>query len=246
MEESLIYEVLESLGFSKHEIMVYIDLIRVGKSSVMDISKRTIIHRSNVYDVLETLVKKGVVNEIFENKRKIFYPLEPKWFLEHFKRKEEELKKIIPQIESIRNRPKEEKKVVITEGLNSIKSILMHFLDAKSPIAIYGTSKEALETFGFFLKEFNGLRIKKKIPMRHILGADSLRRVRELNSMNYTEARYFPSSYNSRISTNICGNTVVLIIWDTPVSAILIENKYVAETYRNYFEILWESAKVTF
>jgi len=90
------------------------------------------------------------------------------------------------------------------------------------------------------------LRIKKKIPLKHILGADSLKRVRELNEMEFTEARYLPSSYNSRISTNICGNKVVLILWDAPISAIVIESKDVANTYYNYFEILWESAKVTF
>ena len=246
MKENNVKDVLESIGLNKNEILVYLDLIRIGKSSAGDISKRTKIHRSNIYDILEKLLKKGIVDQIIENERKVFYPKEPGDLLNYLKQKEDELKKIIPEIENIQNKPKEERKVSITEGLNSVKNIILNFLDSKKPIDAYGTPKEAVEILGGFILEFHKLRIKKKIPMRHIFGADSLKRVRELNEMEYTKARYFPSSYSSKISTNICCDKVVLILWDIPVSAIVIENKQVAETYKNYFEILWESAKVTF
>tara|TARA_Y100000034_G_scaffold89023_1_gene106982 strand:+ start:5841 stop:6584 length:744 start_codon:yes stop_codon:yes gene_type:complete len=246
MEENRVIDVLESVGLNKNEILVYLDLIRIGKSSVGDISKRTKIHRSNTYDILEKLVKKGIVDQIIDNEKKVFYPKEPRDLLNYLKQKEGELKKIIPEIENIQNKPKEERKVSITEGLNSVKNIILHFLDSSEGIDVYGTPKETVDLLGGFIPEFHKLRIKKKIPMRHIFGVDSLKRIRELNEMEYTKARYFPSSYSSKISTNICCDKVVLILWDIPVSAIVIENKQVAETYKNYFEILWESAKVTF
>tara|TARA_Y100000296_G_scaffold84834_1_gene119225 strand:+ start:10404 stop:10904 length:501 start_codon:yes stop_codon:yes gene_type:complete len=166
--------------------------------------------------------------------------------LDYLKQKEDNLKKIIPEIEKIQNKPKEEKKVSISEGLNSVKNILLHFLDSKKPLDVYGTPIEALELLGGFTDEFHKLRIEKKILMRYIFGIDALKRVRELNEMEYTKARYLPSSYNSKISTNICEDKVVLILWDMPVSAITIENKLVAETYRNYFEILWDAAKISY
>ncbi|MDP7520635.1 MAG: helix-turn-helix domain-containing protein [Candidatus Pacearchaeota archaeon] len=246
MEEDKVIDVLESIGLNKNEILVYLDLIRIGKSSAGNISKRTKIHRSNMYDILEKLVKKEIIDQITENEKKFFYPKEPRDLLNYLKQKEEELEKIVPEIEKIQNKPKEERKVSITEGLNPVKNIIMQFLDSEKSIDVYGTPKEAEDLLGGFIPEFHKLRIKKKIPMRHIFGIDSLKRVRELNEMEYTEARYFPSSYNSKISTNICCDKIILILWDMPVSAIIIENKQVAETYKNYFEILWESSKVTF
>lgn len=38
------------------------------------------------------------------------------------------------------------------------------------------------------------------------------------------------------------GNKIVLVIWGTPVSAIMIKNKQVTVTYRNHFEHLWKIA----
>jgi hypothetical protein len=166
--------------------------------------------------------------------------------LDYLKQKQEELRKIIPEIEGIQNKPKEHRRVTVSEGLNSVKNILLHLLDSGEPIAIYGTPKEVVEILGGFANEFNDLRIEKKIQMRHILGADSIKRVRELDEMDFTEARYLPSSYNSMISTNICGEKVVLVLWEMPISTIVIENKAVAETYRNYFEILWNEAKIQY
>jgi len=244
MEEDKVTEVLESIGLNKNEVSVYLDLIRVGKSSAGDISKRTKIHRSNTYDILEKLVKKGIVDEVVENERKVFYPIDPTDFLDYLKQKEEELRKIIPEMEKIQNKPKEERKVTISEGLNSAKNILLHLLDYGEPLAVYGMPKEVVDIAGGFIEELNRLRVGKKIPMRNILGVDSLKRVKELNSMEFTEARYLPTSYNSNISTHICGDKIVLIIWDMPISTIVIENKSVAETYRNYFEILWKETKI--
>ena len=42
MREDDISDVLESIGLNKNEVIVYLDLIRVGKSSVTGDMKRTI------------------------------------------------------------------------------------------------------------------------------------------------------------------------------------------------------------
>ena len=39
MEEDKVIDVLESIGLNKNEILVYLDLIRIGKSSAGNISK---------------------------------------------------------------------------------------------------------------------------------------------------------------------------------------------------------------
>ena len=59
MDEKNIIETLESVGVHKTEILVYLELIKAGCASAHDISKRTKIHSSNVYDILEKLLKKG-------------------------------------------------------------------------------------------------------------------------------------------------------------------------------------------
>jgi hypothetical protein len=85
--------------------------------------------------------------------------------------------------------------------------------------------------------------VKKKIPMRHIFNKSAEERITMLNKMHYTEARYLPAAFESKISTDICGDRVVLIFWEHPISAVVIDNSSIAKTYKNYFEILWKHAK---
>ena len=54
-------EVLESLGLTKVEIKVYLDLVRNGNSFVGNISRRTHLNRTNLYDVLQSLKHKGFI-----------------------------------------------------------------------------------------------------------------------------------------------------------------------------------------
>lgn len=245
IEENKIINILKSIGLSKNESVIYLDLIRVGKSSVIDISKRTGIHRSNTYDILSELLKNGIVDKSTENDKRFFYPVNPNVLLDYHKQKEKELAEIIPKIEEMQNRIVEERKVTLSEGMNSVKNIISSMLDSEEPIYAYGTPKESLDILGGFLDDFHKQRIKKKIPLQRIHGAHSLNRIRELNKMKYTEARYLPS-YKSKISTHICDNKVVIIIWDRIMSAITIENKEIAEAYKNNFQMLWNEARSDF
>lgn len=246
MHENKIIEVLESIGLHKNEIIIYLDLIRVGSSSAHDIATRTKIHRPNVYDTLERLVKKGIVTQSIENNRKVFYPVNPKNLLNYLKQKEYDLKKVIPEIEKIHTIPQEQRRVTMSEGIRSVRNILDSFLETNEPIYVYGIPKKATEEIGGFINDFHKRRIQKKILMKHIYNQNALKRIKELNSMEHTEARYLPSMYDTKITTNICNNRVVLIFWEDPICVITIENPAIANAYRKYFDIFWEEARVDF
>ena len=244
MEENNIKEILESIGLNKNEVIVYLDLIKAGKSSVRNISKRTRIHRTNVYDTLEKLKKKSIIKEGLEENKKIFIPVNPKKLLSYLKQKEYSLQKIIPEIEKIHNKPKQQRNITMIEGISAFRAELNLLLDLNEPIFAYGIPKDAPDSLGGFIHDFHKRRISKKIEMKHIYNRAANKRVRELNKLDCTEARYLPSIFDSRITTLICGDKVMLIFWEDPVSTIIIENETIAKTYQNYFEIIWREAKI--
>jgi len=82
-----------------------------------------------------------------------------------------------------------------------------------------------------------------KIPMWHIYNHDATERIDFLNKMSYTKAKSLPQRFDSKVSTVICGDEVVIVAWISPVMTIQIKNKLLSESYKNYFNILWESAK---
>ncbi len=245
MDIQKIQETLESIGMNKNEILIYLDLIKAGSSSAHDISSSTKIHRPNVYDTLDKMIKKGIVTSSIEDGKKIFYPIEPNNLFEYLKQKEYDLKEIIPEIEKFKAIAKQERKVEMAEGIRAFRILLNDLLEKGSDIYVYGIPKDVPDMIGGFLTDFHQKRMQKGIIMKHIYNKDAEKRVKYLNEMPYTEARYLPSAYNSTSSTLVCGNVVMLLFWDEPMFIVTIQNESIANAYKKYFEILWEEAKIS-
>src|SRR4030042_2962231 len=192
MDEQKIIETLESIGLHKNEIIIYLDLIRAGHSSAHEIANRTKIHRPNVYDTLDKMIKKGIVSQSIEDNRKIFYPITPNNLLNYLKQKEYDLKNIIPEIEKIHTKSSEKRRVTMSEGIKSFRVILNNLLEKNEIIYVYGIPKDVSDVIGGFIEDFHKIRISKKIIMKHIYNKNADKRIKYLNNLEYTEARYLP------------------------------------------------------
>ncbi len=245
MDSERVTEVLESIGMSKSEIKIYIDLIQNQRSSALDISKRTKIHRSNTYDTLRNLISKGFAKEFLENKRKLFLATEPEKIKNYLKNKEREIETIIGQLTSFSNTHNSEEKISFTQGVFAVRQALLDLLEKNSTINTYGASNATVNFFGRgFLEDFHRRRIKRKIQMRQIYNPDSIQRINYLNKLRFTEARALPKKYDTNISTLICDGILNFIIFSKPLSVISIHNKEITDAYNKYFELLWGRAVV--
>jgi len=236
-------EILEQVGFSRNEAKVYLALLELGSSTAGDISKKSKVHRTNVYDALEGLGKKGAVAHFSKNDIKYFEAVDPESLLNLLHEKELALESIMPQLKLTHQFVSLKTDAYVYEGVKSVKAILDKFLEKKEPIFVYGIPKEALPKMQSFIVHYHKKRIAAKIAMNHIYNDDAMQRIEYLNSLPYTEARHLPKEFNSPVSTNICGDEVVLVVWQDPVFAIQIKNKEMANSYKKYFEILWGIAK---
>ena len=247
-----IKEFLRSIGLGKNEVEIYLMLVRKGISSVLEISKETKIHRSNVYEAITYLMDKSLIYEVLKDNKKVFYARQPASLLGYLKSKEVELKQVVEMLESTNAKPNESSNVRISRGRFALRESLMSLLECGNPISVYGIPLKAPEIIGPVLENFHARRTEKKILMRHIYNKGEINsdgngkdRVKILNQMDYTEAKHLPMKYNSPVSTNICGSKVILFIWheNDDVTVIEIDNAEVAKAYQNYFELLWKSAK---
>ena len=70
-------EQLQKLGLSQKEASVYIATLELGEASpVSTIAKKAEVNRTTTYDILETLVQKGIVITSTHKKYK-FYRAQP-------------------------------------------------------------------------------------------------------------------------------------------------------------------------
>lgn len=243
--EDKITEVLSSIGLNRTEIKIYLDLVTHNISSALEISNRTKIYRANTYDTLRRLIEKGFVKEALRENKKVFQSIGPERIKDYIKQKEQEIDSIIPKIKEISNNDTKKENISMTRGVFALREALLGLLELNQPINVLGIPINAIEKLGEgFLKDFHKQRIKKKILMRHVYNQNAAQRIKELNSMEFTQAKHLSKKYDSFVATNICGDKLVMFVFNDPISVIEIKNKDLADAYNKYFEILWTHATV--
>ena len=244
--------VLKELGLSENEIKIYIFLLKSGESTAYEIGKKTNIYRVHVYDKLEKLMDKGLVTHVYKGSKKHFHATPPEKIRYHLdeKRKEllekeKEIISIIPQLEALVNTQKDNTRVEVFKGLEGIKYFLKDIIKTKKEVLITGIDEgRYIESMNTFMKQyFRDVRLKNineriiTIKKKGIFTFDR-------NIAKTTQYKFLAADQFNPTNTFVYGSKVVLVIWGTPVTCIMIQNNEVAETYRNNFEHLWKIAFV--
>jgi len=66
---------------------------------------------------------------------------------------------------------------------------------------------------------------------------------KEREKEKYTETKYMPTGYISPAAVDIFEDYVYLFIWEEKPFVFMIKNKFIAESFKQYFNFLWKMAK---
>lgn len=230
--------ILKEIGLDDYEIKIYLALLQESTITAMAISRKTKMERTTVYRVLESLIDKGLASFIVENKVKKFNAISPEKLLIRLKEKEEELKKILPELNNLLKLKKDaELNIEIYRGLSGIKSMIRDILILKKDYVTILAEKE-LDELSLFFRLFMKSIEKERIHERVLIKKGS----KTYKSKN-TQIKYLPKEYAYSTGFGVCENLVGIVLLSDPFLAIKIENKELADTFRSYFEILWKIAK---
>ncbi len=238
-------KVLGSLGiFNSTEINIYLALTKHNPSNIADLCRMIQNYRTNVMNSLNNLIEKGFVREEITDSKRIFYALEPEKLKEYFQQKQVDLDEVLPELQQWKQAQLHDEQATITHGISSVKTALMDLLKEQQPINVYGMPIQCVEILGeAFLREFHRKRIRVRIPLRVIYNQKPEKRIPLLNSLRFTQAKYFTKQYNTLVSTLICRDQVLFFVNKEPVSLIFLRSQEIAEAYDRYFEILWDRAQ---
>jgi len=225
------------MGFSESESKVYLALLRYGSSLAGTISRKTGIHRRNVYDITDRMIKKGVVGYILKNNRRFFEAVNPERILDILKKREREFVENLPMLKEIYEGSKDREETNFYKGIDGLKIVFEDQLEDNKEILVLGASKSAFEVLPFYFKWYDKDRIKKKIRVRIISSDDLGKRI------PLAEIRFLPEKYSNPLAINIYKDKVAIIFWKKVPTAVVIKEKEVADSYRKYFEFMWRSAK---
>ncbi|MFH1275907.1 MAG: helix-turn-helix domain-containing protein [Candidatus Woesearchaeota archaeon] len=237
-------EVLVKTGLTKNESKVYLALLKFGSATAAEITKKSKVHRVNVYDVLERLVKKGMISSIVQANKRIYEAAHPQQLMELIKEKEELLGNVMPQLEQEFVSKKEKHQVYHFFGPSGVMRAYYMMLEQKKTLYAIGGSGLNRKYLKHRHEMWNKERIKVGIKGK-VLYYEFTRKHKEQSWDDKTiEVRYIPDKFKTTGMIDICGDIIVnLLPIEEEFMAIVIESKVLADTYRQFFNFMWEFAK---
>ena len=233
-----------AIGLTETELNVYKALLRMGISLAADVIKSAQIHRATAYDVLNRLMEKGLASYIIKNKKKYYKAAAPNRIIEIFEEKkkgleseEKEIRESAKELEKIRLLEKNKDIAQIYSGKEGLKAVMQDIIADGTGFKVIGGELKFSDVLPIYTKHWAEAREKKGIYAR-ILTSKAKK-----SNWKYNSIKHLPEEYNFPSPTIIYGNKVAIILYEEPITIVLIESRQIADTYRSHFNLLWKSLK---
>jgi predicted DNA-binding transcriptional regulator len=249
LQESSVRQLLGRLGLDEKEVEVYLALFPLRVARVAAISKAAGQSRSHTYLVLRSLERKGLVSEIERGKVIHFVAEPPERLLAYLEDKEREIRSLKPLVQGVLpllqnisgpliGRPR----VTLLQGIDGMKQIYRDFL-VHEFVGIMNV-QVMYDAFGTTAAD---LLFDSDIALRGrdlLVDNDAARRyMREWVTTDVYDFRLLPKHLFFDTDTIVYGDTTVIFAYDDEKTIIRIDSHNVANSFRAWFEGLWEMSK---
>ncbi|MFA5796490.1 MAG: helix-turn-helix domain-containing protein [Candidatus Woesearchaeota archaeon] len=233
-------EKLKLAGLSGNEARVYLELVKHGSIPARDIAKSLSMDRTLAYQILHNLIDKGFAHYQKRGAKTYYSASKPGFVLTKFREQATEIESAIPELTALsKTAPSAAPSSEIYEGKQGLRVLISELFSAKD-ICIFGATGNSYDVLkwelGHVVKSFELAKITGRMIMDEKLRGHKMMYIKGL------KVRCFKNTPASA-TTAIYNDTVAIhSITDKP-TVIIIRNKEVAQTYKNYFEQLWRQAK---
>ncbi|MBU0466217.1 MAG: hypothetical protein KJ718_04625 [Nanoarchaeota archaeon] len=251
-------QILQEIGLNSSEARVYLALLDLGDSTRKYIVHESGIAGSKVYDILSKLQEKGLVSVYINDKVKHFKPTNPKQILSYLEEKKEKIleiekqtKSIIPALLEKFNSSKEDQEVELLSGMKGLEIIFREQVETlKKGETCYviggtwGSETEMEKRVQMFFEKVHVMRNEKGIKTKMLFNYNQ----KETTSKLYSSKRFSGTmtkyiEHTSPVAINLYRDRTIIIIFGKKVSSIYIHSQDVANSFLEYFNLLWKSAK---
>jgi sugar-specific transcriptional regulator TrmB len=234
---------LENLGLDDKEAQVYLGLLEVGEANIAEISKKSGVKRTTVYNAIENLKEKGLVSSTARRQNTIYIAEDPRKLEQGLSEKMLFLKNILPELLSISNFIDKKPKIKFFEGFEGLKNVYMDTLNYPDQELLAWISEKYLESFDekFLYDYYVPERVKRKIWVR-ALAPDDLRisRFKEEDEKSLRKTRLIPTvKFPFSVEINLYGKNKISIISFEEKIGLIIESEKIYGTLKSIFEINW-------
>ncbi|MBT4277140.1 hypothetical protein HOD96_00110 [Candidatus Falkowbacteria bacterium] len=239
----MLLKTLQKIGLNEKEAKVYLASLELGETNIQRISKKSGVKRTTVYDILESLKKRGLISTFKKNKKIFYYAESPKSLDKDLDEKKELLKQAMSELMSISNLIDKKPKIRYFEHVEGIKEVYLDTLNYPEQEMVSWIAEEAFYNFDvdFLNSYYHPKRLKKKIWTREIASDDPETQKykrddeKSLRNTKLLSAEDFPLD----VSINLYGkNKIGIMSFDEEIG-IIIESEKIYVTLKSMFEFAW-------
>lgn len=241
---------LQALGFSKKEATVYVALLELGRGTVTQIARKAGINRTTGYDILDSLVNKGVVNISGKEPKQEYVAEPPEAIIRSLHKEAEAVKEriakaeaFLPELRSVhatQNRPR----IKFYEGTEGLKQVYEDTLTSTETIRAFANVEDMHKGLPNYFPEYYKRRAEKNIAIRAIVPKTPVGMAR--GAYNEEEKREIafvpPEKYYFSPEINIYDNKIMIASWREKLG-VIIESAEIADAMKKIYELAWAESK---
>ena len=236
-----VQEALKKIGLSETEATIYLALLKRKESTAVQLAKETEVHRRTIYDNLNILLRRGIVNFKINNGVKYFQATNPESLKIFLEEKNKILEDILPDLKMSYESEEKSPKINVFVGIEGAKAVVEEAVKSKKNVYWVGGG-----LFFFKALKFSRKFIEQKAKKMKIKTVQpNIPEVTDLFTIIKKEnIRVLPKEFVSRTGYMIYEDVVIIgIIQEQEVTTIQIISDDCAKAFTNYFNVLWNMAK---
>ena len=231
---------LKKLGLNDIESKIYLSLLKIPQQTTVTISKNIGINRRTIYDNIELLISKGIVTYNIIKGTRFFNANDVNVLKQLINDKLFALENILPALKNLQDSNFENTKIDILMGKQGIKAILEDAIRSGKEVCWIGGGLHLVKSFNFskhIQEKFSKLNIKLLQPKTK----DIDNRIKFFQKIKY---RFLPKSFSSSVGFMIYDDKLIIGKLDeNEIVSIYIKGKEFTETFKIYFNMLWDISK---
>jgi DNA-binding MarR family transcriptional regulator len=257
---AFILNYLQKLGFSAEESQLYLALHQEGAMSLLEASRASGIERSKLYRTINTLVKRGVIEELPEYKRRKIQATDTSTIDMLLKQRELDTQMLNDSFPTFMttmsslSHPFPESRVVYYKGVEGIKQLVWNILRCNDPFHrtySYCFWDDRLDPA--FVLRLNQAMQDRRFKVHDIYSDQYIKYKNDWLAKGlpkpggdwlFWESRYVPESVLTvNLNMEIYNDVVAYYYWQgDEIFGVEIYNERVAKFQKQMFDVLWKTA----
>jgi sugar-specific transcriptional regulator TrmB len=251
-----LHQFFTALGLDSQDVTVYLQLTTRGQMTVLEASKSTGIPRTQLYRILDSMKKRGFVEEIVDEHRTLYQVVSTDILERLVKNREELVQSLRHQLPTVLSEltanigmGSGETTVKFYRGKEGIRQMVWHTLRADAEIVGY-TYRKIDEIIGKqFEADWREAFIAKGLTFRDIYSDVYLESIGGISGLDKETPTYSSSRFISqkildiRIQMDIYNDVVAQYTWEgKDVFGVEIYNPMLVSFQKQMFELVWNQA----